>query len=307
MRILSLVTNGRSVFYTQQRAGLRDRGHEVDTLAVPGGSMADERSPWTYARYYPRAVARAFGDYDVLHANYGLTAPPAVVQPALPVVLSLWGSDLLGTYGWLTRRCARFVEEVVVMSEEMAERLDRPCHVIPHGIDLELFRPRDRAAAREAVGWDPEAHQVLFPYGTSRPVKDYPRAERVVDLARERLDAPIELQTLGGVDHDRMPLYLSAADVMLLTSRREGAPNTVKEAMACDLPVVATDVGDVAERLSGVRHSTVADTDDDLAAALRAVLRAGERSDGREKIAEIGLQNQLDRLESVFRSAAADG
>jgi glycosyltransferase involved in cell wall biosynthesis len=303
MRILSLVTNGHSVFYRQQRAGLRERGHDIETLAVPGHSKSGDRSWPTYARYYPRALAAAFGDFDLVHANYGLTAPPAVIQPTLPVVLTLWGSDVLGRYGRLSRYCARFAEEVVVMSEEMAGRIDRECHVIPHGIDLALFRPLPQSAARHELGWDADARYVLFPYDPSRAVKNFDRAERVVELARERIDEPIELATAGGIDHDRIPLYMNAADAMLLTSVREGSPNTVKEAMACNLPVVATDVGDLRERLADIAHSAVATTDDRLAAALCETLRSGERSDGRDAIAEIGLQNQLDRIERVFESA----
>ncbi|MGQ4556058.1 glycosyltransferase [Halobellus sp. GM3] len=303
MRILSLVTNGRSVFYRQQRAGLRERGHEVDTLAVPGYATSGDRSWTAYARYYPRVVAAAFDGYDLVHANYGLTAPPAVLQPALPVVLTLWGSDVLGRYGRVSRYCARFAEEVVVMSEEMAARIDRPCHVIPHGIDLDLFRPLPQAAARREVGWDEDVHHVLFPYDPSRPVKNFERAARVVDLARARTDEPIELQTAGGLDHDRIPLYMNAADAMLLTSVREGSPNTVKEAMACNLPVVATDVGDLSDRLADVAHSAVETTDGDLAAALCETLASGARSDGREAIADIGLQTQLDRIERVFSLA----
>ncbi|RLM54046.1 glycosyltransferase [Halobellus sp. Atlit-31R] len=303
MRVLSLVTRGNSVFYRQQRAGLRERGHVVETMAVPGYDSDERRSWTTYAAYYPRVVAAAFGDYDLVHANYGLTAPPAVLQPSLPVVLTLWGSDLLGEYGWLSRRCARHVAEVVVMSEEMADALGQPCHIVPHGIDLDLFQPRSQARARRAVGWSDDGYQVLFPYAPSQPVKNFERAERVVDLTRERVDEPIELQAAGGIDHDRMPHYMNAADALLLSSDHEGSPNTVKEAMACNLPVVATDVGNLATRLDGVSRSVVADSDAALADALAEVLRAGEPSDGRAAIAEISLQNQLDRIERVFEAA----
>lgn len=303
MRILSLVTNGHSMFYRQQATGLRERGHVVDTVAVPGRSKSGTRSRLTYAGYYPRAVAAAAGDYDVVHANYGLTGPPAVLQPFHPVVLSLWGSDLLGEYDWVARGCARFAEEVVVMSAEMAGLVDRPCHVIPHGIDLDLFRPIPQDEAREAVGWNGESKQVLFPYDPSRELKDFPRAERVVDLVRESYDGRIELQSLGSVDHDRIPLYMNAADAMLLTSKHEGAPNTVKEALACDLPVIGTDVGDLRERLDGIDGCAVSDDDDELAAALRATLASNERANGRPAVADLALSRQLDRIERVFRSA----
>ena len=306
VRILSLVTNDKARFYQQQVAGLRDRGHTVETLSVPGHRSVDDdtitnRPVSAYLRYYPRVVAAA-GEYDLVHANYGLTAPPAIAQPFHPVVLTLWGSDLMGTYGWLSDFCSRFAEAVVVMSEEMAETVSSECYVIPHGIDLELFRPIPQEIARSELGWDQNAHHVLFPYDPSRAVKDFPRAERLVERARNRFDEPIELQTVSGVDHAEMPTYMNAADALLLTSKREGLPNSVKESMACNLPVVATDVGGVAQLLRGVSRSGVYDSDDVLVGSLTDVLRAGERSNGREKVAPIGLENQLDRIEQVYES-----
>lgn len=307
VRILSLVTNNESRFYNQQIDGLRARGHTVDTLSVPGsrnlgGATKKNRPISAYLRYYPRVVAAASDGYDLVHANYGLTAPPAILQPFSPVVLTLWGSDLMGTYGWVSDFCSKFADAVVVMSEEMAEAVSSECYVIPHGIDLELFRPLPQAKARTALDWDRDAQHVLFPYDPSRTVKDFPRAERVVERARTELDSPIELQTVSGVDHTEMPQYMNAADSLLLTSKREGLPNSVKEAMACNLPVVATSVGGVPQLLRGVSHSAVHDADEDLVESLANILRAGERSNGRRMVAPIGLTNQLDRIEHVYES-----
>lgn len=307
VRILSLVTNGEARFYQQQVAGLRDLGHTVDTLSVPGSRILGETTPKNrpvsaYARYYPKAIAAASGEYDVVHANYGLTAPPAIAQPFHPVVLTLWGSDLMGKYGWLSDLCSRFADAVVVMSEEMAETVSSESYVIPHGIDLKTFRPLPQTTARSRLGWNADAHHILFPYDPSRPVKNFPRAERIVERIRADFDPPIELQTVSGVEHAEMPWYMNAADALILTSKREGMPNSVKEALACNLPVVSTNVGGVAQQLRGVSRSAVHDTDDDLAASLREILRAGERSDGRRSIAPLGLKNQLKRIEGVYES-----
>lgn len=307
MRVLRLVTNDHSKFFRQQVAGLRDRGHELDVLSVPGdsvvdGQQTDRRPVSAYVRFYANAVATARGDYDLVHASYGLTAPPAVVQPFHPVVLSLWGSDVMGELGPITRQWARFADEVVVMSGEMADELPRDTHLIPHGVDLSRFRPSSRSEARTELGWEPDARHVLFPYGPSRDVKDYPRAERIVDDVRSMVDGPVRLQTVTGEPHDRMPLYMNAADAMLLTSKREGCPNAVKEALACNLPVVSVDVGDVARLLDGVSHSVAADDDDVLADALAGILEAPERSNGREAVSSISLSNQLDRIEALYRA-----
>ena len=305
MRVLTLATNGRSRFYRQQVAGLRDRGHAVDAMVVSQpDDAAESRSVATYARYYARVLAAARRGYDVVHANYGLTAPPAVAQPFAPTVVSLWGSDLMGRYGAVSRTAARFADAVVVMSEEMASLVDLDCHVIPHGVDTDLFRSLPREFARSAVGWDPDRHHVLFPYPRDRAVKDFPRARRIVDAAGDAVERSVELHTISGVPHARMPVFYNAADALILTSRREGSPNAVKEALACDCPVVATDVGDVAERLDGVAHTAVGDDDDDLARRLAAILASGSRPDGHAAVAPLSIERQLDGIVDVYRSVA---
>ncbi|QLG28360.1 glycosyltransferase family 4 protein [Halorarum halophilum] len=307
MQVLNLVTSPDAEFYRLQVRALERQGIDETTLGVPGEQRftddgVDDRSVLDYLRYYPQVLRESFDSYDLVHANYGLTAPAAIGQPNLPVVLTLWGTDLMGKYGRLGRLCARRADAVIVMSERMAETLPIDCHVIPHGVDLEQFRPFPQRPAREAIGWRHDASHVLFPYPEQRPVKDYPRAERVVEAARERYGGDIDLQTLYGVPHERMPLYMNAADALLLTSRREGSPNSVKEAMACDLPVVATDVGDVRTRLAGVDGSHVCRADGELVDGLVDVLERGEPSTGREAIAPLGLEQMGERIRAVYES-----
>lgn len=192
------------------------------------------------------------------------------------------------------------------MSPEMRRAIGAG-EVIPDGVDLELFEPEDREVARERVGWDGEGYDVLFPYHPSREVKDYPRAKRIAGIADALLDRPVRLRTVSGVDHDRISDYMNAADALLLTSHSEGSPNSVKEAMACNLPVVATDVGDVLERLRGVSPSVVARTDEELIDGLIAVLKRGERSNGREAAREVSLEATADAMLSVYgRACGAD-
>ena len=301
LRVLSLVTNHRARFYLQQLDSLRSRGITVDVVTVPDGTDGPgSRDLFDYARFYATALWASRGDYDLVHANYGLSAPPALLQWFHPTVVSLWGSDLLGTYGSVGRWAARLADEVIVMSAEMAAELDGDAHVIAHGIDLDRFRPEPQAACQDELGWDPEAAHVLFPYPPDRPVKNYPRAERIVAAADDELDREVELETVSGVPHEEMSTYMNAADVLLLTSRREGSPNSVKEAMACNLPVVSVDVGDVDERLAGVEPSAVHTDDSGLATTLAEIIRRGERSNGREYIGEISQTAQIDRLVDVY-------
>jgi glycosyltransferase involved in cell wall biosynthesis len=303
---LNLVTTANDDFFEDQLGALRRRGVRSETLAVPGERELDAddasgRSVFDYLRFVPTVIGASFGDFDLIHANYGLTAPAALVQPNLPVVLSLWGSDLMGQYGWLSKQCATRCDAVVVMSEEMAAQL--PCNstVIPHGVNLDRFRPTPQWRAREELGWSRDGHHVLFPYSQERDVKDHPRARRVVDGARAALESEVTLRTVSGVPYGRMPLYYNAADCLLLTSSREGSPNSVKEAMACNVPVVSTDVGDVGERLDGVTHSHVCETDGELVDALVSVLQSGSRSNGREAVEGVTSERTARELEALYR------
>ena len=309
VRVLNLVPSESSRFFVQQRDVLRELGVGERTLTVPSertydGEETDGRSVTDYVRFLPTVLCHSLGDYDLVHANYGLTAPHALAQVRLPVVLSLWGTDLMGEYGWLAKRCARHADAVVVMSERMADELDVSCHVVPHGVDLDLFRPLPADWSRDRLGWDDheDVRHVLFPYPPARGVKDYPRAQRVAERVETELadEFDVRLHTVTGEPHHLMPVYMNAADVLLVTSEREGSPNAVKEALACDLPVVSTDVGDVAERLRGVSLSRVADTDDDVVAGVVEALRADGRSDGRAAAAEIGLVESGERLREVY-------
>ena len=307
MRVLNLVPNPNSTFFRHQVSALESIGVECTTLPVPGqreqdDESTDSRSVTDYLRLHPAVFRQSFGDYDLVHANYGLTGPAALTQPRLPVVLSLWGSDLMGKYGHLSKFCARQADGVIVMSDTMARMLDTECHVIPHGVDIHRFEPDPTGHARDRVGWEQDKKHILFPYPKEREVKNYPRAERVVERARQRLDADPILHTLHNVPHERMPDYYNAADVLLLTSNREGSPNSVKEAMACNLPVVSTDVGDVYRRLDAVDPSFVCNSDEELVDALVQVLQRGERSNGREVIKPLSLGGMANQILAVYES-----
>ena len=235
---------------------------------------------------------------DLVHAHYGSgSAFLCAVSTSLPLVVTFHGSDLnpvphldpaLGaaTHA-LSQLAALRADRIICVSEELARRLvwrrDRAA-VIPMGVDLALFRPRPRDEARRAVGWDPEARVVLFNAGNPSPGKRGDLAEAAVAEARKALPAA-RLEPLANVAPDRVPDYLNAADCLLLTSDHEGSPTIVKEALACNLPIVSVEVGDVRERLTGVAPSEIAERSPEaLGAAIVRVLADGRRSNGRDVV-----------------------
>ncbi|MXV64122.1 glycosyltransferase [Natronorubrum sp. JWXQ-INN-674] len=301
MKVLQLVTSPRP-FFDQQVAALEEQGVDCTVLGVPGSHGGNsDRSALDYARFYPKVLSAVrSAEYDLIHANYGLVVPFAFAQPTRPVVVSLWGTDLMSDLGWLraiSRYGARRADAAVVPNRTLSRALETEHELIPFGVDTDLFRPISRRRARERVGWDTDRPVALFPYDRSRAVKDFPRARRLV----ERADIDIELRPITGVDHEAMPYYMNASDVLLVTSKRESGPMVVKEAAACNLPVVSTDVGFVRETIEGVTDCLVSDDDSQLVDGLESVVEPGRRSDGRDAIDGLALETLGENLHGLYR------
>lgn len=234
-------------FVWQQAEQLRQYGHAVDVVNVLGF-----QSKMNYLRGAVDVARKTSSmPYDVVHAHYGFTAFAAACRLNAPLVLTLHGSDVLGSRfeRFCSKLISRFADAVIVVSEEMCRHV--PGIVIPCGVDLNVFRPYDRNEARVRLQWPIDKRLILFPFDPTRLVKRYDLARAAVEqIVKEGVDA--QLVTVSNVENSEMPWYYSAADVMILCSDREGSPTAVKEAMSCDLPVVATDVGDMRQILSTV-------------------------------------------------------
>ena len=304
IRTLQVVTT-RAGFFEQQVQVLEQNGISCTVVSVP--KARGERSILDYLRFQSQVLRKTIQtDFDLVQANYGLTAPAVVAQPRRPIVVWLWGTELVGRYSRLNRACAVAADAVIVMSNRMADRFDRPCYVIRHGVDTELFSPMAREKAQSAVGWDPDEKHVLFPWDPSRPIKNYPRARAVVDAVDDHLDQEVTLQVVQNVPPREMPVYVNATDALILTSEMEGSPNAVREALSCNVPVVSVDVGDVRERISGVENCHVCTSDEELVSGLISVLRSGERSNGRERIDEFSLERMATDLLTVYEDVLDD-
>jgi hypothetical protein len=177
-------------------------------------------------------------------------------------------------------------ERILCETHQMRERLwwrKKRAIVLPTGVDLNRFRPRSKKKARALLGWANEERIVVF-NGENRPeTKGSKFAELALRIAEKEV-GPIRLINFdGSIPPDLIPTYLNAADCLIFASVREGSPNIIKEALACDLPIVSTDVGDVAERLQSVAPSTVIANRDitEFGRALSDILRCNRRSNGR--------------------------
>jgi teichuronic acid biosynthesis glycosyltransferase TuaC len=143
---------------------------------------------------------------------------------------------------------------------------------------------------------------VLFPANSGDPVKRPQLAQSAVDtLNRQGLRA--EMHALHGVPHHRVPVWLNASDALLLTSAHEGSPNIIKEALACNVPVVSVDVGDVRERIAGIKGCHIAPPlPEALAAGLRQVHAGPRRVEGRGTLDELSLEGVAARLRAFYQA-----
>lgn len=259
---------------------------------------------------------------DAIHAQYGtMTGFFCAALKTLPLVVTFRGSDInpdpsLGRLKNLLRRALSGVAEaradaVICVSDELRARLwfgKARSEVLPSGVDLVAFRPVDRAQARRELRLDPAAEYVLFNAKTGSTGKRIELAEQALALVVQKRAAARLLRVDGNVPPDRMHLYYSAADCLLMCSDFEGSPNVVKEALACNLPVVARPVGDVRARLAGVRPSVVVEgTPSAIAAGIVDVLSQGGRSNGRSVVEAISEPAIAHRLIAIYGATQGNG
>jgi glycosyltransferase involved in cell wall biosynthesis len=206
----------------------------------------------------------------------------------------------------LSNLAALRAQKLICKSERLREALwwrRNEAVVIPNGVDLDLFSPGSREAARRQLGWAPESQIVLFIAGRDPGVKGLDLAEESMRVVRKRLPKA-ELCVISNAEPDVMPMYYRAADVLLSASKAEGSPNAIKEALACNLPVVSTPVGDVPERLAGVHPSAIVPRDvNQIADALSKILATKQRCNGREHVTYLGLEQVARRVIEVYQSA----
>jgi glycosyltransferase involved in cell wall biosynthesis len=227
----------------QVQALRRIAGIELEVFTFTGGG------PGAYVDAARTIRRRYRGErVDVVHAHFGLTAWPARAAPARAHAVTLHGTDLAHSRSrLLTGLALRSIDLVATVSEPLAREIPSwaargEVAVLPCGVDTRRFLPIPRATARSELGLDPRGPYLLFPADPARPEKRYDLARAVAGQHR--------LLTLGAVAPEEVPLWVNAANAVLIPSDREGFGLAVLEALACDVPVLATPVGIAPEALA---------------------------------------------------------
>ena len=251
---------------------------------------------------------------DIIHAHYstcGFVASLATMcmghKPK--ILVSILGSFPTRNAKWRRVRWAiqHLWDGALTKSERTRAQLGLNLPVIPNGVNLEVFRVEPRDESREKVGFAPKDklqttnHKyIIWCSNPERAEKNWPLAEAAVkqlQITNKKLQ--ISLVPVFNKTPQEVCTYMNAADCLLLTSDSEGSPNVIKEAMACNCPIVTTDVGDVRERLANLDGCYVVQSQEprvksqesrsksqEVAEALEKALEFGERTEGRKRIIE---------------------
>jgi teichuronic acid biosynthesis glycosyltransferase TuaC len=297
-----------------QGESLWAEGLDVDVLYIRG--LLSQRAYFTTLP----AVRRRIQDprYRLVHVHYGHTAAVAVTALRHPLVISFCGEDLLGAprdrgntlkstiESKVFRQLPRLADATITKSHEMELALPAKLRarntVLPNGVDLEMFQPRSREEARRRLGWDTSGRVALFLGNPDDPRKRVELAQEAMQrVSAQAPDARLEIGF--GFEPSMVPTLLNAADCMVFPSRSEGSPNAVKEAMASALPIVATPVGDIPERLRGVEGCFVCEPDSEqFAAAILKALELERAPAAREAVRAVSMQSIAKRLRDLYES-----
>ena len=296
-------------FVEEQACALLQQGCEVVFFGVQGKGI------WGYLRCLP-ILKRAIKQYqpDLIHAHYGLSGLLANLQRRVPVITTYHGSDInnpnILRFSKIAMRLSAWNIFVSKRNIAIAQPKDKYT-LLPCGVNLPLSWSEMQTQQVEQLTlnqWVQEklnvgVNHVLFAGAFNNAVKDPELAKAVIDELRIQ-GVKVELIELKGYNRDQVNALMYNCHALLLTSKTEGSPQVIKEAMACGCPIVSVDVGDVAERLSGVEGCYVVHSREPavIAEALKKAIAFDGKTNGRSHIIEMGLSNEqvAERLVGIY-------
>lgn len=305
-----IICNGNSgsvsPFVSEQANALRKLGHEIIVEPLIGKGIIGYLHKLS-------SIKKLIYQYspDVVHAHYGLTGFIACMQKIKPVIITFHGSDAyLPHIRVLSQLAAR--RSIFNIFVELKIRkligVNSPNAIIPCGVDIDTFYPLTQSVARSKLHLIPDKKYILFSSWFDNPSKNY---ELAINSIRHT-NCNVEFIELKGKSREEVNLYLNASNLLLLTSKSEGSPQIIKEGMACNCPIVSTDVGDVREIIAGIEGCYVTSFQkDDIANNIIRALKFSEhigRTKGRDRIIKLRLDSKTiaGKISKVYQEYNAN-
>jgi len=284
--ICSYNNNLISPFIKEQADSVKKFGCTVEYFLIKGKGLLG------YAKniFKLREKIKSFKP-DIVHAHYGLSGLLAVLQSFRPVIVTFHGSDVNEPkLRFLSKIVQRLSTESIFVSDKLKSLLKGSKGlVIPCGVDLEIFCPKDKENSKKMLGLEMNIKYVLFSSSFDNPIKNPSLA---IDIVNRISDQNVKLLELKGYSRKEVNLLLNSVDCALMTSFNEGSPQFIKEAMACNCPIVSTDVGDVRWMLGNTKGCFIVSNNSNIISKkLKNILLLSEkgiRTNGRERIVKLG-------------------
>lgn len=272
-----------SPFISEQAESLKNVDIELDYFIVKGKGILG------YLGNFNR-LKKKISSYkpDLIHAHYGLSALLANLQRKVPVISTYHGSDINKSRIFWFSRIAMFLSKHNIYVSEKGILKSKPKNkfsLIPCGVNLDLFAPQDKKQARKELNWSDNVKYILFSGSFDNQVKNPDLAIKAVSCLKNA-----KLIELKGNSREKVDLMMNAADLCLMTSHSEGSPQFIKEAMACNCPIVSVDVGDVAYLLDKVDGCFIAPSNVmGLSEVIEKAMELDVRTNGRDKLMDLSL------------------
>ena len=283
-------------FIKEQAESLVKLGIQIDYFLISGKGILG------YLKNYS-SFMKMIKDkkYDLVHAHYGLSGLLATLQSKTPVIVTFHGSDVnIKKNLPFSLLASRLSRNNIFVHSSLARRLKvsgKNIHIIPCGVDLDTFSPIDKWDAREKLGWQKNKYYILFSSGFHNPVKNAALAKS----ALKSIDLEVKLIELEGYTKQQVCQLMNAADLLLITSFSETGPIVAKEALACNCPIISTNVGDVKSITKKIDNCFVTSYNpNEIGEKIRIMLASGLRSNGRIFMKSYGLDKVAQKIKMVY-------
>ena len=312
MKILHVTTNYPTqefpifgIFVKEQVESLQKIGVDCDVFYCDGKNRGFRQ----YITYLPKLWWKAmFGGYDIIHCHHALSAVLLTLTgaPLFKRVVLSYQNDPDHEWGekWYRRFNRRFKRFIV---KNPSEYLKYPKFVyLPNGCNQDFFMPMDMKVCRKKLGWDMDKKFIIYMDSRkgTRTQKRKDRFNEVISLLNSKYGWDAEEVVMRNVKRELVPLYLNAANMHLISSDFEGSPNSVKECMCCNTPVVSTPVGNVEEMIGDIpgAYVTKGFSAEELAEDCDKVLKSSKPFEGREIFLAkgYGMATVAEKLKGIY-------
>jgi len=288
-------------FVKSQGESLKTKGVELEYFAVIGKGFIGYLKNIRHLKNKIRSK-----EIEIIHSHYGLTGLLCFLTfTKIPIILSIMGGDAYGSFNskgkrtkfsyleiLLTQIALIFSKQIIVKSKSILRYIPHKnkSHIIPNGVDFDLFKPNSCSL---------QSNYILFLGDSQDPRKNYDLAKKAFKLINKK---EIKLINPYPIEHLQVPQYLNKSSVLILTSYQEGSPNIIKEAMACNIPIVSTDVGDVKGIISKTAGCYISSfKPKDFAQKIEKALNYGKRTSGRQDVLHLELNMVAEKIIDIYK------